>query len=94
MAPPLVKLNAKYYGWPVALYIAAVMYVSIVITAILLHYVFLWVDIMPATARAAKDVAQFAIDYTFWLNLVAVGAVAALFWLRAPLKIALTTPLG
>ncbi len=34
MVPPLVEINARYYGWRVALYIAAVMYVSIVCTAL------------------------------------------------------------
>ena len=43
MVPPLVAVNARYYGWRVALYIAAVMYVSIVCTALILHYSFaLW----------------------------------------------------
>jgi uncharacterized protein len=33
MVPPLVRVNAKYYGWKLALYIAGTMYVSIVLTA-------------------------------------------------------------
>ncbi|MDT8322355.1 MAG: hypothetical protein RQ826_17710, partial [Xanthomonadales bacterium] len=36
MVPPLVKVNARYYGWGVALFIAGIMYVSIVATALLL----------------------------------------------------------
>jgi uncharacterized membrane protein YraQ (UPF0718 family) len=83
MVPPLVKVNAKYYGWRVALYIAAVMYVSIIITAIILHYGFYWLDMMPESAREAGDIAQFKLDYTFYLNVLALILAAVMLWLRA-----------
>ena len=82
MVPPLVAVNARYYGWRVALYIAAVMYVSIVCTALILHYSFALLGVTPESARAVKDVAQFKLDYTFWMNLVAVGLVGWLAWLN------------
>lgn len=82
MVPPLVKVNAKYYGWRTALYIAAVMYVSIIATAIILHYGFLAAGFTPESARVVSDVAQFKIDYTFYMNLVAVLLAAAMVWLR------------
>ena len=82
MVPPLVKVNAKYYGWRVALYIAGIMYVSIIATAIILHYGFYWLDLMPETSREAGEVAQFALDYTFYMNLVAVALTAVMLWLR------------
>jgi len=74
MVPPLVRLNARYYGWRLALYIAAVMYVSIVATALVLHGGFLWLGITPETAKVATHVTQFALDYTSWLNLAFAGA--------------------
>jgi hypothetical protein len=37
IVPPLVQANAKYYGWKMALYIAATMFVSIVVTALILN---------------------------------------------------------
>lgn len=40
MVPPLVHINAKYYGWKVALYIAGIMFVSIVATALILNSAF------------------------------------------------------
>lgn len=82
MVPPLVAINARYYGWRVALYIAAVMYVSIVCTALILHYSFALLGVTPESARAAEDVARFKLDYTFWMNLVALGLVAGLTWLN------------
>ncbi len=82
MVPPLVAVNARYYGWRVALYIAAVMYASIVCTAMILHYAFALLGITPESARAVKEVAQFKLDYTFWMNLVAVGLAGWLSWLN------------
>jgi uncharacterized membrane protein YraQ (UPF0718 family) len=69
MVPPLVAINARYYGWRVALYIASVMFVSIVLTALLLHVAFGALGITPESGRAVEDVARFGVDYTLWLNL-------------------------
>jgi uncharacterized membrane protein YraQ (UPF0718 family) len=82
MVPPLVAINAKYYGWRVALYIAAVMWVSIVLTAILLHGLFALVGIIPESSRAVEEVSRFAIDYTFWLNLAMVSVAVLMVWLH------------
>jgi uncharacterized membrane protein YraQ (UPF0718 family) len=81
VVPPLVKVNAKYYGWRVALYIAGVMYVSIVATALVLHYGFLALGMTPESASEVEHVALFAIDYTFWMNLAAVAVVALMVYL-------------
>lgn len=69
MVPPLVRFNAKYYGWRTALYIAAVMFVSIVLTALILQGLFALTGIVPESAREVKKITQFKIDYTFWMNL-------------------------
>jgi uncharacterized membrane protein YraQ (UPF0718 family) len=81
MVPPLVRVNAKYYGWRVALYVAAVMFASIVLTALILHVGFFYAGITPESRRRIDDVTQFGIDYTFWLNLVAVAVVTVMIWL-------------
>jgi uncharacterized membrane protein YraQ (UPF0718 family) len=82
MVPPLVAVNARYYGWRVAVYIAAVMYVSIVMTALILHYLFALLEVTPESARAVQEVVQFKLDYTFWMNLAALGLVGCLSWLN------------
>ena len=51
MVPPLVNMNSKYYGTKTALYIAGVMFVSIVITALVLNYSF---EILNIIRRAVK----------------------------------------
>jgi uncharacterized membrane protein YraQ (UPF0718 family) len=89
MVPPLVAINAKYYGLRVALYIAGVMYVSIVLTALALHHVFELLDIVPQSGRRIEEVSQFAFDYTFWMNLIFAGlAIAAVRLHRAHLAAA------
>jgi len=82
MVPPLVAVNARYYGWRLALYIAGIMYIAIAITALTLHYLFLFLQITPESARAVKDVAQFKLDYTFWLNLLFGAVTVGLIYLH------------
>ncbi len=81
MVPPLVAVNAKYYGWRVALYIAGVMYVSIVATALILSGLFALLGIVPESGKAVTEVVQFKIDYTFWLNMLFVGVTGWLIYL-------------
>ena len=80
MVPPLVHINAKYYGWRVALYIAGVMFVSIVLTALLLNGLFTFLDIVPESRRVVSEITQFKIDYTFWMNLVFIWIAGWLVW--------------
>jgi uncharacterized membrane protein YraQ (UPF0718 family) len=86
MVPPLVRVNATYYGSRVALYIAGVMYVSIVITALLLSGAFGLIGIVPKGRRAVSEIAQFGLDYTFWLNLLSGLVVAAMAYFRRRYK--------
>ena len=78
MVPPLVHINAKYYGWRVALYIAGIMFVSIVLTALILNGLFSFLGIVPESRRVVSEITQFKIDYTFWMNLIFVWIAAGL----------------
>lgn len=80
MVPPLVHINAKYYGWRVALYIAGIMFISIVITALILNGLFSLLGIVPDSQRAIAEITKFKIDYTFWMNLIFVWIAAWLAW--------------
>jgi hypothetical protein len=82
MVPPLVAINARYYGRRVAFYIAGVMWVSIVITAVTLHVLFALLGITPESSRAVEEVSRFAIDYTFWLNLAMAFVAVGMIWLH------------
>ena len=82
MVPPLVAANAKYYGWRVALYIAGIMFVSIVTTALILNGAFALAGWVPEGAREIAGLTQFKIDYTFWMNIVSVAVVGGQLYLR------------
>jgi hypothetical protein len=82
IVPPLVAVNARYYGWRVALYIAAVMYVSMVCTALLLHVGFGAAGLTPESRRVVDEVTRFEVDYTFWLNLAMAALAGWLVWLH------------
>lgn len=82
MVPPLVHINAKYYGWKVALSIAGIMFVSIVATALLLNGAFSLLGIVPHSAKAVQEVTQFKIDYTFWMNIVFIAVTAWMIYLH------------
>lgn len=77
---PVLRVNAKYYGWKMALYIMGVFFVVLVVTALLLHYGFAVLGVLPSAdqIRAVTDRTFFAIDYTFWLNL-AFAVLSAFF---------------
>jgi uncharacterized membrane protein YraQ (UPF0718 family) len=80
MVPPLVVINGRYYGWRVAFYIAGVMWVSIVATALIIHYGFDALGMTPDSGRRVEDVVRFAFDYTFYLNIAFVAVAALLVW--------------
>ncbi len=69
MVPPLVDMNRKYYGIKVALYIAVIMYFSIVLTALILNYGFEIIGFIPESTKKIAAGEAFKIDYTFWFNL-------------------------
>jgi hypothetical protein len=71
-------VNAGYYGRRVALYIAGVMFVSIVVTALALAGAFTALGIVPEGGRAVEEVTRFAVDYTLWLNAGMLAVAAAL----------------
>ncbi|MCB1676299.1 MAG: permease [Halioglobus sp.] len=77
---PVLRIQARYYGWKMALYIMAVFLIILVATALVLHYGFVAIGALP-DAASGKTVAErefFAIDYTFFLNLAALAISAVL----------------
>jgi hypothetical protein len=82
MVPPLVHINARYYGWRVALYIAGIMFISIVLTALILNGLFSFLGIVPESRWVVSEITQFKIDYTLWMNLVFVLIAGWLVWLH------------
>lgn len=77
---PVLRIQAKYYGWRMAGYILAVFFAATVISALLLHYGFSALDLLPdpESARQVTDREFFKVDYTLFLN-VAFVAMSAVF---------------
>ncbi|SDK64929.1 permease [Billgrantia gudaonensis] len=84
---PVLRINATYYGWRMALYILALLLTTLVVTALLLHYGMAWLGWLPSGSGSASVTQRdfFAINYGFFLNLVFLAGSAALvgLWWRA-----------
>ncbi len=74
---PLLDVYRRSYGWKMAAYLAAVFYVTIVVSAIVMDVAFSTLGIVPHhPAHTAAPQAMFAVDATMFLDLAAlVGAV-------------------
>ncbi|MFD1217568.1 MULTISPECIES: permease [Microbulbifer] len=67
---PVLRIQAQYYGWKMALYILSVFLCILVISALLLHYGFSALDLLPE-ASSGKGLSErefFKVDYTLLLN--------------------------
>ncbi len=91
---PVLRVNAKYYGWKMALYILGVFLVVLVATALILHYGFDLLGLLPSAedVRSVTDREFFKIDYTFWLNAAFLALTTVFFlWKIAKSGVNLTT---
>ena len=71
---PVLRINAKYYGWKMSLFILFLLFTSLIATSLLLHYGFDFFDLIPqGTDKSITDKQHFAIDYTFFLNLAFIA---------------------
>jgi uncharacterized membrane protein YraQ (UPF0718 family) len=81
---PVLRIQARYYGWKMALYILAIFLTILVVTAIVLHYGFAAFGALPDSAAATNALAErdlFAADYSLVLNLIALGlSVGFIVW--------------
>ncbi|HEX7011541.1 MAG TPA: permease [Steroidobacteraceae bacterium] len=79
---PSLRINAAYYGWRFAAYLAAVFAVSAVGAGIIMHALFSALGLIPeAQAGRVQELAQFQIDYVFFLNMAALAVSGVLIWL-------------
>ena len=78
---PVLRIQAKYYGWKAALYILGVFLTVLVATALVMHYGFATAGALPdaASARSVSEREFFAVDYTLVLNMLFLGVSVVLF---------------
>ena len=81
---PVLRINAQYFGWKMALYIMGVFVVALIGSSLLLHYGFELVGLLPdgGDSQQVKPSERFKIDYTFFLNLVFLAITIGLGWLK------------
>jgi len=70
---PVLRINAKYYGWKMALYVLLTLLISLVIASLAIHYGFALLGIQPqgggGGGGANREQSYFTLNYTFFLNL-------------------------
>ena len=92
---PVLRINAKYLGWRMALYILGVFLGSLVVTAVALHYGFSWAGWLPdpSAVKAVTERDFFQFDHSTVLGLSFVGvSAAAVIWRIKARGITLTWP--
>ncbi|WP_133128596.1 permease [Legionella nagasakiensis] len=69
---PVLRIQAKYYGWKMALYIMAVFITILVLTSIILHYGFALFSLLPnpGQVKGLSQRSYFDINYGFYLNCI------------------------
>ena len=85
---PVLRIQAQYYGWKMALYILFVFLCILVATALLLHYGFMALDLLPQSG-SGKGISErefFKFDYTLFLNAVFLAISAFFFTWRIRCK--------
>lgn len=67
---PVLRINAKYYGWKMSLFILFLLFASLIITSLVLHYGFDFAGVLPqGQEREILSQEFFAVDYSFFLNI-------------------------
>ncbi len=80
---PIVLAYRKYYGWPFAWRIVALMFVAMVLAALAIDGLFGALDLVPTGPRPSRaDVfGTLAVNYKLFLNVLGAAIFIALFWL-------------
>ncbi|WP_127844235.1 permease [Psychroflexus aestuariivivens] len=79
---PVLRINAKYYGWKMSLFILFLLFTALIGTALALHYSFDLLGMLPDTSQVKiQDKEHFKIDYTFYLNMAFLAISGYLIYL-------------
>ncbi|MFD2827058.1 permease [Leeuwenhoekiella polynyae] len=79
---PILRINAKYYGWKMSLFILFLLFTALVGTSLILHYAFDFMSILPDSSEVTvQDSDYFKINYTFFLNLAFLAISGYLIYL-------------
>lgn len=78
---PVLRINAKYYGWKMSLFILFLLFTSLIGTSLLLHYGFDLFGLLPdSSGKSITESEHFKIDYTFFLNIAFLAITGILIY--------------
>lgn len=79
---PVLRINAAYYGWKMAIYLLILMLVGIVTVALSMHYALYLLDMLPSfsTGQTPAERDFFQLNYQTFLNLGFLVLTIALTW--------------
>ncbi len=79
---PILRINAKYYGWKMSLFILFLLFTSLIGASLALHYAFDIFGALPDPSQVKiTDTEYFKFNYTFYLNLAFLIISAGLIYL-------------
>lgn len=79
---PVLRINAKYYGWKMSLFILFLLFTALIGTSLILHYSFDLLSLIPDPSQVKiKDSEYFKLDYTFYLNITFLLITSYLIYL-------------
>ena len=80
---PLLDVYRRYFGWRMMVYMATIFFVTMAAAALIVDLGFGWLGFVPGHATDIRtQMTSFSINYTFWLNLAALGVALYLFVLN------------
>ena len=80
---PLLDTYRRYFGLRMAVYLFVVLFSTMVLAGIVVDIGFSLAHVTPApNPNVRGEITRFALNYTFWLNLVLGAWAAWLFWLN------------
>lgn len=80
---PVLRINAGYYGWKMALYLLGLMLVAIVIAALSMHYALAALGMLPdfSAVTAPGEREYFKLNYQLVMNAIMFTVNLAMVWL-------------
>ena len=79
---PILRINAKYYGWKMSLFILFLLFTSLIGASLILHYSFDLMSLLPDPSQVkVQDSEYFKLNYTFYLNLAFLAISGYLIYL-------------
>jgi hypothetical protein len=79
---PVLRINAKYYGWKMSLFILFLLFVALIATSLILHYSLDFLHLIPQNPiQEIQNAHRFEIDYTFIMNVIFIVLSIGLIYL-------------